>query len=393
MFDMAMSGAVCYNLAMDIVLFFQSTTQKSWRQKLFGLHAFSQQHGWFVQVVDKFASPREIRKAIRNWDPIGCIVDRAMSKSAPPDHVFGGIPVIYLDQSPEKTSEKHPCLLHDSAASAALVGKELIDLQCASYAYVAMEKEPFWDKERQARFSEDVAKAGGTLVRLPRQDLTAAIKALPKPCGIFGANDSCAAAAYHAAVTGGFRIPDDVAIAGIDNDELFCETVTPGITSVEPDFEGAGYRLGKMLKEEIDRKRRGGRTRHGAHLEFYGPLRLVRRGSTRVRKGLNPRIQRALEYIRRCGCDNGITLDAVAEEMKCSRRMATLEFKKATGGTIFDAIQETRFQKACELLARTNLPIATVVVHCGYKSDSFIKKMFLARTGMTMRKYRKANAR
>ena len=212
---------------------------------------------------------------------------------------------------------------------------------------------------------------------------------MSKPCGIFGANDACAAEAYHTAVAAGFSIPCDVAIAGIDNDELFCETVSPGITSVEPDFEGAGYHLGEMLEEEIGRKRNGGRARRRAHIESYGPLRLVRRGSTIVQKGIGPRIQAALEFLRRHACDSGITLDAVVREMKCSRRMATLEFKKATGRTIFDEIHDIRFQKACELLAHTELPIATIVAQCGYGSDSFIKRMFRERSGMTMREWRK----
>ena len=69
--------------------------------------------------------------------------------------------------------------------------------------------------------------------------------------------------------------------------------------------------------------------------------------------------------------------------------MATLEFKKATGRTIFDEIHDIRFQKACELLAHTEMPIATIVAQCGYGSDSFIKRMFRERSGMTMREWRK----
>ena len=377
---------------MNIVLLFQSTTRKSWRKKLAGLHTYAQHHDWFVHVVEKFASPEEIRNAIKNWNPIGCLVDRAMSHSAPPDHMFNGIPTVYLDQRSNNASKKHPCLLHDNAAEAAMVGKELLDLKCASYAYLGTGNAYFWDTERLKRFREDVKNAGIPFFELSRRNLKADIEAMPKPCGIFGANDACAAEAYHTAIAAGFCIPGDVAIAGIDNDELFCETVSPGITSVEPDFEGAGYRLGEMLEEEIRRKRNGGRARRRAHIESYGPLRLIRRGSTLVQKGIGPRIQTALEFLRRHACDSGITLDAVVREMKCSKRMATLEFKKATGRTIFDEIHDIRFQKACELLSHTNLPIATIVVQCGYSSGSFIKRLFRKRTGMTMREWRKENS-
>ena len=48
--------------------------------------------------------------------------------------------------------------------------------------------------------------------------------------------------------------------------------------------------------------------------------------------------------------------------------------------------------KTCEFSTRSSLPVAMVVEKCGYGSDGFAKKLFLSRTGMTMREYRKANA-
>ena len=70
---------------------------------------------------------------------------------------------------------------------------------------------------------------------------------LPKPCGILGANDEFAIKAFHAAKSAGLSIPDEVAIVGIDNDEIYCESVFPGLTSVEPYFEGAGYKSDSFL--------------------------------------------------------------------------------------------------------------------------------------------------
>lgn len=383
-----------YNSAMDIVLFFQSTSRKSWLQKLAGVHAFAREHNWFVQVIERYVSADEIRHALDEWHPVGCLVDRAMSNGAAPDHLFRGIPTVYLDQRRTHHSRRHPCLLHDSAAEAALAGGELLDLKCASYAYIGTGLDYHWDKDRLAEFSKAAKSKGKTVVALPLAGLKEAIASLPKPCGILGANDSCAIKAYHAAIAADFRIPDDVAIAGIDNDEMFCESVTPGITSAEPDFEGAGYRLAQMLAGEIERRRANGGKPHTGlpPIEKYGPKRLVRRGSTAAPTGANPRVRLALEYIRRHACEQNQRLDDIIAEMKCSRRLGTLIFKKETGRTILDEIHEHRFKKACELLAHTNLPIATIVVQCGYSSDSFIKRMFRERVGMTMREWRKKNS-
>ena len=382
--------SVLYSPIMDIILFFQSTLRKSWRQKLSGVHMFAQERGWFVQVISRFNKPEEIRNALREWHPLGCLVDCAMSHSAPPDKIFRDIPTVYLDQDPACSSMEHPCLLHDSAAEARLAGAELLKLKCRSYAYIGTGKNLHWDKDRLAQFQKDVRAAGASVAVLPQTGLQEAIVKLPKPCGILGTNDDCAIKAYHAATAAGFAIPDDVAIAGIDNDEMYCEAVSPGLTSAEPDFERAGYRLAQMLAEEIAKGGKGKRGR--GKVESYGPLRLVRRGSTAAASGTSPRIRRALEYIRRNACSPSIHLDRIIAEMGCSRRMGTLQFKKETGRTILAEIHEHRFEKACDLLSRTKLPISTVVAHCGYRSDAFIKKLFLARTGLTMREYRNHRA-
>ena len=368
---------------MKIVLFFQSTTRKSWRQKLDGILRYAQGHNWFVQLVERFATVTDVRRAIANWSPAGCLVDRGMSNGRAPDSVFRGIPTVYLDQNPKMPSAEHPCLLHDSAATAALAVAELLRHGCRSYAYLGNEKGFHWDVSRLERFKSDAKAAGHAVTVLKRASLTDMIKSLPKPCGILGANDYCAMEAYHAATAAGFSIPDDVAIAGIDNDERLCETFSPGLTSVEPDFEGAGWRLGEMLAKEIDGAA-------GARTEYYGPLRLVRRGSTSAVQGLSVPVRRALEYVRRHSCEPNLSIDAVAVEMGCSRSLATSRFRRETGRTILDEIHNVRVRNMCDLLAHGDLPIAMVVARSGYTSDGFAKKLFLKRTGMTMRAYRKS---
>ncbi len=376
---------------MDIILFFQSTLQKSWWQKLAGVHRFALEHGWFVQVVSKSASAAEIRDALKEWRPVGCIVDRAMNHTAPPDHVFRDIPTVYHDPSPAFRPRHHPFLMHDSAAEAALAGKELLDLNCASYAYIGTADGIHWDKDRLAQFRKDAKSAGTSVTVLPRLGLKEAITALPKPCGILGANDDCAIRAFHAATTAGFSIPDEVALAGIDNDEIYCESVSPGLTSVEPDFEGAGYRLAQMLETEIKRAKRGEAPLQPPPVETYGPLRIVRRGSTAVIPGLSRAVRRALEYIRSHACEHGLSVDGVSAVMGCSRSLATSRFRKETGHSILDEIHEHRFRKMCELLSQGHLPIGIVVERCGYESDGFAKRLFRQRTGMTMHEYRKRN--
>lgn len=373
---------------MEMILFFQSTERISWRKKLSGVHRYAREHNWFVQVVERFATTADILNAIAHWKPAGCLIDRALNNSAPPDRYFRDIPCVYLDQNPTLPSQIHPVLIHDSAAEASLSGGALLDMDLRSYAYMGTRRGLFWDTERFERFRDDASKRGHSVIRLSRQNIKKSLLSLPKPCGILAANDKLAIEAFNAAVTGGFSIPADVAIAGIDNDEMYCESVSPGITSAEPDFEGAGYKLAEMLADEINRAKSGLSPQNPPRVEHYGPLRLVSRGSTLQGRGMNPRVMRAVEFIRCNACNRTIDINTVAKQMKCSRRLATLLFKKETGHTILDVIRNRRLEKIQDLLTKTNLPISAVIDRSGYASESFAKRLFRKTTGMTMKQYR-----
>ena len=377
---------------METILLFQSTLNKSWRDKLSGVYRFAREkQGWFVQVISRLASTTEIRRALKEWQPLGCLVDRGMEKGSPPDRIFGALPVVYLDQSPTRPSAIHPCLMHDSAATARMASTELLRLKLASYAYLGMSKPYFWDTERLAAFRQEVQTSGRTIAVLDRKNLRAMLKALPHPCGVLAANDQCALDVYHAATAAGLSIPGDVALIGIDNDEISCESVSPGITSVEPDFIGAGYRLAQMLDEEIKLGAQERTVRKQPPLEHYGPRRLVRRGSTNLLPLIDLRVQRAMEFIRRHACEHRLKIDDILAEMDCSRRLATLRFRQATGHSILDEIHAQRLAKICDLLANTSWPIATVIAQSGYVSESFAQKLFRSHTGLTMRAWRLAS--
>ena len=373
---------------MDTILMFQSTLRKSWRDKLSGVCRFAKERGWFVQVVDRFSTHDDIRRLLQEWQPLGCLVDRAVEKDAPPDSLFGRLPVVYLDQTPSYPSRIHPSLVHDSATSARMACGELLKLKLASYAYIATGKGYFWDLERLAAFRQEIKAAGHLPNVLNRHNLRDSLKPLPKPCGILAANDRCAIEVVHAAAAAGLPIPEHIALVGIDNDEIYCESVSPGITSVEPDFAGAGYKLAQMLEDEIALGEKGRTNRQMPPSEKYGPLRIIRRGSTDLLRQHDPGVSRALEFIRRHACERNLRIDDLLPAMGCSRRIATMRFRKATGHSILDEIQEQRFRQACDLLARTDWPVATIIAQCGYTSDSFAQKMFRRRTGTTMRKYR-----
>ena len=371
---------------MNIILFFQSTLRKSWREKLAGVFRFAQERDWLVQVVERTASPADIRAALETWCPIGCLVDRAMDSGPPPDDLFGELPVVYLDQDPAYPSAKYPCVLHDSAATARLAAEELLSLGYSSFGYFGPTHPYFWSRERAVAFRDTVQAVGHRYFEYKGENIQKWLRGLPKPCGILAANDYEAQRVHHAAQTAGLKIPDEIAIVGIDNDELYCEMMKPGITSVQPDFESAGYRLASLLARTIDFP--------GTKplVEMYGPCDIIRRGSTRIVKGTDIRVKRALEFIRKNACSGAIGIEDVLRVMNCSRRLATLRFRETVGHSILDEIHIVRFERACKMLRETDKPIEFIISACGYVSGSFLKKYFRQRMGCSMRDYRKKQA-
>ena len=371
---------------MQIVLFFQSSQRNNWERKLAGAYQFAREHDWLLQVIPNATRAREMRRTIAFWKPAGCMVDMVNSHCAVPDSVFQGCPVVYLDPPRARLQTRNPILEHDSAATAKLAAEELLKSGFADYAYVPYQDNR-WNRDRMESFRRVVTTAGKRFHKSASTNPRVILSRLPKPCGILAGNDAAAADTIHAATVLGLSIPGQIAIAGIDNEELLCENENPTISSVEQDFEGAGYRLAQLLAMEMERK--------GSAPQFsmYGPLRLVKRSSTAMFPKDDPRVRRALEYIRLKATSGKVSINDVAEAMGCSRRLATLRFREIMGRSITDEIQRVRIETAKLLLRDTWRTTDSIVDFCGYASASYLKKAFKARTGTTMREWRKRNTR
>ena len=363
---------------VPVVLFFQSTTSKSWRDKLSGVYRFAQKAGWQVQVVNTRGKRTEITEALELWHPIGCIVDRAMTLAKEPINLFRKIPIALLDQNPKTATRTHSSITHDSMASARLAAKELLKTGAESFTYIPWQTSVFWSSQREAAFAKAVRAAKRRFVKWTND-----FDALPKPCGILCANDMIAQRAMHLAIKSGWKIPDDLLFVGIDNDELICNNLNPPLTSVLPDFEQAGYTVAQLLKESLD----GKPPRHTA----YGPVDIIRRGSSRWFDKTDTRVTKALNYIREHAFEPELKTDTIVREMGCSRRMADLRFREITHHSIRDEIHAVRMEKAFALLRNRNQAIGAVANLCGYDSEPFFKKMFKRETGLTMREWRKQN--
>jgi len=64
-------------------------------------------------------------------------------------------------------------------------------------------------------------------------------------------------------------------------------------------------------------------------------------------------------------------------------------FKRATGRTFTDHVNELRLGKAAQLLVETRIPIANISAQVGYANASYFHRRFRAKYGLSALKYRK----
>jgi LacI family transcriptional regulator len=219
----------------------------------------------------------------------------------------------------------------------------------------------------------------GESPNLRARRLAAWVATLPHGCAIFAVNDETAAEVAAAARATYRPIPRELTLLGVDNDPAICESSHPTVSSIQLDFERMGYVAAKMLGEM---------TPHVA----IGPLLAVRRDSTRGSGRREPRILEAVEMIRREACD-GLTAEKLAKRFAGSRRHFERRFREATGHSVLDEILHVRLDKVFTLLAETDTAIGAIYAHCGFRSPRALDFLVHDRTGMSMREWRRRNAR
>ena len=383
-----------------IVLYFQAANMhsKSWRDKIVGVYKYAEKSKWQVQMVQTGATGAEIRSMLDIWKPIGCIVDRSISNARNPTRVFKKIPVVLMEQNPATASRHYSNVNHDSSATATLAAEELLQTGIDNFSYVPHGLNTHWNREREYAFATCIRKSKKNFIAwgetpflhgypFVHQDKLIAnrLKGIPKPCGLLCANDQIAQRVMRVAFNLGLKLPQDLAIVGIDNNEFICENTKPTLSSVLPDFQKGGYLAAELLDRAIRNPKANAVTRR------YGPLELVRRNSTRRFATDDALVNRALELIAEHAFNPNFHTETLVKKLKCSRSLLEMRFRTAKSHSIRKEIQNLRFNKALSLLRNPNQSIAPIANLCGYASEPFFKSLFKKKTGLTMREWRKQN--
>lgn len=213
-------------------------------------------------------------------------------------------------------------------------------------------------------------------------DLEWFLRHLPQPVGVFAANDSVALRVLRSCRATGLRVPDQVAVVGVDNEDITCELADPALSSVSIDLRTIGYEAGRVLADRLGR-----RLGREAFEITVPPGRVVERDSSRVIATEDPAVRRALATIRLRGAER-IGVDDIVSTVDVGRRSLEQRFRRETGRTILQAIHHTRALRSADLLRDTNRTMEAIATDVGFGSVQRFYRVFRETYSMTPGEFR-----
>jgi LacI family transcriptional regulator len=204
---------------------------------------------------------------------------------------------------------------------------------------------------------------------------------LPKPIGILASHDIQGVQLSEYCNQLQLRVPDQVAIVGVDDDDLLCELSRPSLSSVALPAERIGYQAALLLDDLLQTKRR---KRESVVLQPGG---VVVRESSDLQSTPDSDVSHALRFIR-SHSSRPIQVADVLAAVPVSRRGLERRFRKSLNRSIFEEINRNHVERARQMLISTNHSMAAIAEKCGFRDSRHFSILFRKFMGATPTNYR-----
>jgi len=210
------------------------------------------------------------------------------------------------------------------------------------------------------------------------QDLLAAIDT---PLGVFCTSDGVAIRVLHAAAAVGLRVPDDLAVVGVNDSVLMCGFSEPPLSSVRPDWERIGFEAAALLQRLMD----GQPPPDGP--ELIPPLGVTVRQSSDVLAIDDDEVVRAVRWIRDHASEPGNVGDLLAA-VPAARRSLERKFRGAFGHSPFQELRRQQVEHVKQLLIHTDWAMPKVAANSAFRDAKDLATQFRKYAGTTPTTYR-----
>jgi LacI family transcriptional regulator len=252
----------------------------------------------------------------------------------------------------------------------------------AQHHYSVARAEGFAAAAKEAKVNFQVLESEDyDLLKVTESRFARLILEMPKPLGVMCANDIRSRHVMEACHVLEMRVPQDVAIIGVDNDLVICQGLDPMLSSVDPN----GYRVGYEAAAQLDRLLSG---KPVPPMTSVPPLGVVPRASTNTTPSDDARVGKALEFIH-SNADRPINVMDVAARVGASRRTLERHFRTTLGKSVASAIRKAHVELAKQLLLDTDLSLEEVAESSGMNYLRQMRIVFTKEVGISPSSFRK----
>jgi LacI family transcriptional regulator len=303
--------------------------------------------------------------ALREWRPHGIIAHLFDRKVA---NALIKLRIPLVNTTSTFTDLGVPLIEVDHAKVGQMAADYFLDRGFRNFGYFGSSWTGF-SKGREAAFRKRVEERGFTVRScyaeyLPRPPVEESwkvvdartrtwLQALPKPVAILSSNDIPARGLSEMCRQLELQIPEQVALLGVDNDELECNLARPNLSSVELPSQRVGYEAAKVLHRLMD----GRSPRQHSPL---APLAVITRQSTDTLAIQDAEVAAALAFIRN-HAHQDISVSSVLNVVPMSRRVLEQKFREELGRTVLAEIRRVRLEFVKTLLRDTDLQMRQIV--------------------------------
>ncbi len=364
------------------------------RRLLKGLIQYSKEHGPWIfyrlpsyyktlygkEGIVEWAKEWEADAIVARWDHEGTDLLKSLN-----------IPVVL--QNYKDRSDYFSNLTGDYIGTGEMAARFFIKRRYRNFAFYG-NKGVVWSRERAEGFRKEVEKAVGNYYYFESENLdgeewgTSHIQldewllSLPKPVGLFACDDDFALRISQICKINNIKIPEEISLLGVDNDELICHLSDPPISSIVTDVEKGGYEAGRLIDRMIK----------GEIVEPFNiiirPTRFELRKSTEKYDISNGYISQVVNYIED-NFNTDINIEELTELVPLSRRNLEVKFKEEMGTTIYQFILSCRIDYFAHLLLTTDRTLYDMALEAGFNDCKNISRIFKKHRGCTPVEFQK----
>lgn len=358
------------------------------RQMFRGFHMIAGEQNWLVLHVQ---SSDGISATVGKWDPHVVVVGSGPFANWPAE-TWAGRPLIGMNVN--SPGRQIASVRPDDSAIGAAAANHLLAKGFKIFSTFMIGGQYPWAIERTDGFSKTIQAHAGKIVSthvfsesqadlLSKQGMGQWARSLPKGTAVLAPCDDWAATLILSCRIAGVDVPDELAVMGVDDDDLVCEMCQPHLSSVRIPWQEIGRATAHLVEGVL-------RTGHcPTNGTLLAPAGIIERRSTELTAVDHPVVAQALRYLRSRAYEP-MQVGDVVNHVVTNRRWLERAFRRYLGRTILQEIQRAHMDRARHLLATTALPMPSVARGSGFgHSTARFSHSFHKEVGMTPTEYRR----